>query len=152
LRATAGAPHSSWVDSQGVYAMKTDARKIIALVAMLGTLAAAPAMADNDKDKPDKRPAHTAYNDASVNHGQVVSDCNHRANDHELKGIDRQDYVEWCTSRGYRYDTSYRDGYWTNDRGCYGKANDRGMTGDRRAEFLHSCLARDDERRYLPRL
>jgi hypothetical protein len=136
--------------------MTTNTRKIIALVAMLGTLAAAPTLADNDKAnndkaKPDKR-AHTAYNDASANHGQVVSDCNHRANDRELKGIDRQDYVEWCTSRGYRYDNSYRDGYWTNDRGCYGKANDRGLTGDNRADFLRSCLARDDERRYLPRL
>jgi hypothetical protein len=133
-------------------ALNTDIRKIIALAAMLGALVAMPTYADNGNGKPDKRPVHTAYNDGSVNHGQVVSDCNHGANDRELKGIDRQDYVEWCTSRGYRYDNSYRDGYWTNDRGCYGKANDRGMTGDRRADFLRDCLARDEDRRYLQRL
>ena len=133
-------------------ALKTVISKVIALAALLGVLVAMPTYADNDNGEPDKRPTHMAYNDGSVNHGQVVSDCNHRANDRELAGIDRQDYVEWCTSRGYRYDNSYRDRYWTNDRGCYGKANDRGMTGDRRADFLRDCLARDDDRRYLPRL
>ena len=52
------------------------------------------------------------------------------------QGQRSSDYVEWCTARGHRYDRSYSDGYWTNDRGCYNKANDGSLTGDRRAEFL----------------
>jgi hypothetical protein len=125
--------------------------RIPALTAMLGVLVASPAFADSDKPKPDNRPTHTAFNDRPDNRGQIVSDCNHRANDRELMGIDRQDYVEWCTSRGHRYDRSYMDNYWDDDRTCYGRANDRGMTGDRRADFLHNCLARDNDRRYPPR-
>ena len=83
---------------------------------------------------------------APVNHGQVVSDCNHRANDRNMKGQDRQDYVEWCTSRGYRYTTQYGPRYWDSDRSCYARANDRGLTGDRREDYLRSCLGKDDDR------
>ena len=36
---------------------------------------------------------------AEENRGQPVSDCHHRANLQNLKGEDRTDFVEWCTSR-----------------------------------------------------
>jgi hypothetical protein len=84
---------------------------------------------------------------APVNHGQMVSDCNHRANERNLKGHERQDYVEWCTSRGYRYtNPQYGARYRDTDRSCYSQANDRGLTGDRRTDFLRSCLGKDDDR------
>ena len=82
-----------------------------------------------------------------ANHGQMVSDCNHRANDRNLKGHERQDYVEWCTERGYRYtNPQYGTRYWDTDRSCYSRANEGGLTGDRRADFLRSCLGKDDDR------
>jgi hypothetical protein len=120
--------------------------RVLALAAMLGVAIAGVATADTSR--PANKPAHTAFDDRPENHGQIVSGCNHRAKDRELIGIDRQDYVEWCTSRGYRYDRSHMDSYWDDDRNCYGQANDRGMTGDRRAEFLGRCLDRDDDRRH----
>ena len=94
--------------------------------------------------------SHTALGEAS-NRGQVVSACNHNANERELTGHDRQDYVEWCTSRGHRYDRDYTDRYWNDDRRCYGQADDRSLTGDRRAKYLADCLQRDDDRRYPDR-
>jgi hypothetical protein len=129
--------------------------RIPALAVMVGVFAATAALAGNDKprllNKPihTVKPTHTAFND-HPNRGQIASDCNHRAEDRELMGIDRQDYVEWCTSRGHRYDRSRMDDYWNDDRTCYGRANDHVMTGDRRAEFLSNCLESDDERRHSP--
>jgi hypothetical protein len=80
-----------------------------------------------------------------VPHGQVVSECNHRANEKNLKGQDRKDFVEWCESRGarYRYDDKRYDG----DKNCYQKANNKGLTGDKRANFLEKCFGKygDDD-------
>lgn len=74
--------------------------------------------------------------------GQVVSECNHRANDRNLKGQDRKDFVEWCESRGARF--KYDDGRYDGERNCYQKANNKGLTGDKRASFLGKCLADAD--------
>jgi hypothetical protein len=30
------------------------------------------------------------------NHGQRVSECNHRANERKLQGRDRKEFVDWC--------------------------------------------------------
>jgi len=73
-----------------------------------------------------------------ANHGQVVSECNHRANERNLKGQDRKDYTEWCESRGERY--GYDDGRYSRDRECYQYAYKKGLTGQRRANFLNACL------------
>jgi hypothetical protein len=74
--------------------------------------------------------------------GQVVSECNHRANEKNLKGEDRKDFTEWCESRGarYRYDDKRYDG----EKNCYQKANNKGLTGDRRQQFLENCFGGDD--------
>jgi hypothetical protein len=133
--------------------------KTLALSLLIALSICAPAHADND-NKPNKgepkdhgnatapAPAHVVplSSPAPVNHGQVVSDCNHRANDRALKGQERQDWVEWCTSRGYRYTTQNGPKYWDSDRSCYSRANDHGLSGDRREDFLRSCLGKDDDR------
>ena len=75
---------------------------------------------------------------AKDNHGQVVSECNHRANERNLKGQDRKDYTEWCESRGARY--GYDDGRYSRDRECYQYAYRKGLSGERRVNFLNGCL------------
>jgi hypothetical protein len=73
------------------------------------------------------------------NHGQVVSDCNHRANERNLKGQERKDFTEWCESRGARYQYDYRR--YDGEKSCYQKANNKGLTGDKRSNFLDKCFA-----------
>lgn len=80
------------------------------------------------------------------NHGQVVSECNQRANDRKLKGEDRKDFVEWCESRGARY--KYEDKWYAVEKNCYQKANNKGLTGDKRRNFLDKCLANSDDKYY----
>jgi hypothetical protein len=72
------------------------------------------------------------------NHGQRVSDCNHRANSKQMKGQDRKAYVEWCVDNGERY--KYDDRRWTSSRSCYQKADDRNLSGDARRHYINSCL------------
>jgi hypothetical protein len=72
------------------------------------------------------------------NRGEVASECNHRANERKLKGQERQDFVEWCESRGARY--KYDDTRYDGEKNCYQKANNQGLTGDKRANFLDKCL------------
>jgi hypothetical protein len=59
-------------------------------MALLLALAAPGSYADNDK-----------------NHGQVVSDCNQRANARNVKGQDRKDFVDWCVDRDERTSDDY---------------------------------------------
>ncbi|MCM2313046.1 MAG: PsiF family protein [Steroidobacteraceae bacterium] len=80
------------------------------------------------------------------NHGQVVSECNHRANSRNLKGQERKDFTEWCESRGARY--KYDDNRYGNERDCYQKANKKGLAGNKRANFLDKCLAETDSKYY----
>ena len=103
---------------------------------------------DNDKNKDkdkDKDYDHGKDYDKS-NHGQVVSECNHRANSKNLKGQERKDFTEWCESRGARY--KYDDNRYGNERNCYQKANNKGLSGDKRANFLNKCLAETDSKYY----
>ena len=72
------------------------------------------------------------------NHGQVVSECNHRANERKLKGQDRKEFVEWCESRGARY--GYDDNRYSRERECYRKADNKELRGDKRQKFLANCL------------
>ena len=83
---------------------------------------------------------------AQENHGQVVSECNHRANDRNLKGQDRKDFVEWCESRGARY--KYDDKRYDGEKNCYQKADNKGLTGDKRQNFLQKCLGGSDDNYY----
>ena len=80
------------------------------------------------------------------NKGQVTSECNHRANERNMKGQDRKDYVEWCESRGASYKYDYNR--YGNERNCYQRANDKNLRGDDRANFLRRCLSDVDKRDY----
>jgi hypothetical protein len=86
--------------------------------------------------------------DEQWNHGQVVSECNHRANQRNMKGQDRKQWVEWCTEHGQRF--GYDNRYWNNDRTCYQKADDRNLSCDKRRSYLHECLSKSDRNRYDP--
>ena len=80
------------------------------------------------------------------NQGQVTSECNHRANERNMKGQDRKDYVEWCESRGANYKYDYNR--YGNERNCYQRANDKNLRGDDRANYLRRCLSDVDSRYY----
>jgi hypothetical protein len=97
------------------------------------------------KGMPNDRAHQDERGKADDNHGQVVSECNHRANQKNLKGKDRQDYVEWCTDRGERY--RYDDRRYDRDRGCYRRAEERGLSGDFRRVFIQDCLRKVDKDR-----
>jgi hypothetical protein len=97
-----------------------------------------------DYDDKGKNKDKSTGQDAS-NRGQVTSECNHRANDKNLKGQERKDYVEWCQSRGARY--GYRDDDYKRERGCYQSVFDKMLGGEKRQSYLDECL-REAERKY----
>ena len=121
----------------------------------LGLLLAPVAFAEPPADK--GKPAAAAHDDDKSgdkgryddndggNRGQVVSDCNHRANEKNLKGKDRQEYVEWCTDRGEHY--KYDDRRYDQDRSCYRRAEEKGLSGDFRRVFIQDCLRRLEKNR-----
>ena len=94
------------------------------------------------------QPNQNDKGDDQLNHGQVVSECNHRANQRNMKGQDRKQWVEWCTEHGAALRVRQR--YWNNDRTCYQKADDRNLSGDKRRAYLHDCLSKADRNRYDP--
>jgi hypothetical protein len=77
------------------------------------------------------------------NHGQVVSECNHRANDRKLKGKERQDFVDWCTDSSERH--GFYDWRWNDDRSCYQKADNKGLSGDKRRDFVRRCVDKNTD-------
>jgi hypothetical protein len=101
-----------------------------------------PAAAAHDDDKSGNKERH---DDDDGNRGQVVSDCNHRANEKQLKGKERQQYVEWCTDRGEHY--KFDDRRYDQDRSCYRRADERGMSGDFRRVFIQDCLRKLEKNR-----
>jgi hypothetical protein len=102
---------------------------------MVALLAVGTAQADNDKGKGQDQ----GQDKNGQNHGQVVSECNHQANQRNLKGQDRKDYTEWCESRGGRYQYDYNR--YGSEKTCYQRANNKGLKGDKRANFLDKCFA-----------
>jgi hypothetical protein len=76
--------------------------------------------------------------DGPDNHGQVVSECNHRANDRKLKGQERHDFVEWCTDATERH--GFDDQRWHEDRACYEQADRKHLSGDARRNFVRGCV------------
>ena len=99
---------------------------------------------DDYKDK--SRDKYDDKYQGKENHGQVVSECNHRANERNLKGQDRKDFTEWCESRGARYKYDY--GRYDGEKSCYQKANNKGLTGDKRQNFLEKCFGGGDDKYY----
>ena len=79
------------------------------------------------------------------NRGQVVSECNHRANEKSLKGKDRQEYLEWCTEHGDR--DRYDDRRYDQARSCYRNADDKGLSGDFRRTYIQECVRRQERNR-----
>ncbi len=103
---------------------------------------------DRDRDDRDGRKLHEfdGYREDQLkNHGQAVSACNHRANQRNMKGQARREWVEWCVDRGERH--KYDDRRYADDRSCYRKANERNLSGDFRRVFILDCLEREDKRR-----
>lgn len=87
-----------------------------------------------DKDRDDKQKKMT--------HGQVVSECNHRANERKLKGKDRKHFVEWCTERGERY--RFDDRRYKYDEDCYDRADRKNLSGLKHETFIAECTAKRD--------
>ena len=127
------------------------------LVALaLGIVLAPVALADQPADKGNKGGKSQQYDDrdngqgkskdkgGDPNHGSVVSECNHRANERNLKGQDRKEWTEWCEERGGRYNYDYQR--YSSDRNCYQKADNKGLSGDKRRKFINDCL--DKPNRY----
>lgn len=102
---------------------------------LVASLTFATAQADNGRQGQGQGQGQGA--DKS-NHGQVVSECNHRANERNLKGQDRKEFTEWCESRGARY--GYDDNRYSRERECYRKADNKELKGDKRQKFLANCL------------
>jgi Ni/Co efflux regulator RcnB len=123
---------------------------LLALALAPVALAAPPAdkgkgaQAAQDKGRPESSDKHEDKADAD-NRGQVVSDCNHRANEKKLQGHERQDYLEWCTDRGDRY--QYDDRRYDQDRSCYRRADERGLSGDVRRVYVQECLRKQEKSR-----
>jgi hypothetical protein len=80
------------------------------------------------------------------NKGQVTSDCNHLANQRNLKGQERKQWVEWCQDRGGAY--HYDDNRWKSERSCYQKADDKGLSGDKRKKYLKNCFENHPEQKH----
>jgi hypothetical protein len=76
----------------------------------------------------------------SSNHGQVVSECNHRANERNLKGQERKQWTEWCEERGGSHNYDYKR--YSSERTCYQKADNKGLSGDKRRKFINDCLGK----------
>jgi Ni/Co efflux regulator RcnB len=120
---------------------------LLSTIAVLSLLAA-PIFADPPADKGQgnsqseqhkQSSAQRDYdNHSDTNHGQVVSECNHRANARNMKGQDRKQWVEWCEERGARY--KYDDHRWGTERSCYQRADSRNLSGDQRRKFINNCL------------
>ncbi len=121
-------------------------------VMVLGIALAPVALADPPADKGNKGGKSQQYDDPfddsgkskgkgdDPNHGSVVSECNHRANERNLKGQDRKQWTEWCEERGSRNNYDYRR--YSTDRNCYQKADSKGLSGDQRRRFINDCLDR----------
>ena len=116
----------------------------IALSAVLAPVAYAEPPADKGKNAnaAANRDHETADDDSR---GKVVSECNHRANTKELKGKERQEYLEWCADHGERH--RYDDRRYDQDRSCYRKADDKGLSGDFRRVFVQDCLRKQEKSR-----
>lgn len=101
-------------------------------------------------DDRDHRDFDEHRDEGKDNRGQVVSDCNHHANERKLKGGERKQFVEWCEDRGARY--NYDERRWKGERTCYDKADRKGLSGDKRRKFLNKCFDEQmGNREYDPR-
>jgi hypothetical protein len=85
------------------------------------------------------------YTENDDTRGQQVSECNHRANERNMQGKDRQEFVEWCTEHGAAH--KYDERRFAQDRPCYRKADEKGLSGDLRRVYVQDCLRRQEKAR-----
>lgn len=132
-------------------------KSLVSLAAVALLVLAGPSNAEPEKGQgqgqaraqsnaPPQSQAHDdrahAGSDRKMTHGQVVSECNHRANERKLKGKDRKHFVEWCTERGERY--RFDDRRYSYDKDCYQRADSKGLSGTARMVFVADCAAKRD--------
>lgn len=74
---------------------------------------------------------------------QEYRSCFERADEHDIQGEDEvHEFVDWCVAHGDRY----TDEQWARYLRCDARAEARGLSGERRREYLRDCL--DDYRVY----
>lgn len=93
-------------------------------------------------------PASFADEQGPRNRGQSVSDCNHRADERNLKGQGRKEFVGGCTSRYQVMDDERRDRY----RDCHARAAARGLHDAGRRQYIEDCVTGRLDRRTLTML
>lgn len=101
--------------------------KLIALTTLMLILVAPTGRADSGEGN------------IGVNRGQSVSDCNHRANLQQINGEEREDFVDWCTSRDeaaadHRKPDRYSE--------CYARMTDRELSDAQGNQYLVNCAGR----------
>jgi hypothetical protein len=103
--------------------------KHLSMALLAASLVAAPALADRGWFGAGDEPP-----------GQVVSGCNHQANDLKLKGKERKRFVERCKERGGdRWSSA------DNDRNCRERAARLDLGDAAREDFMRHCREyRDD--------
>ena len=98
--------------------------KLIAMTTLVLVLGAPLGRADGvDRNRADDR-------------GQGVSDCNHRANLQQLKGPERKDFVDWCTSRDEAAGIDQKRDRYSE---CYARMTDRNMSDADRSQYRRNC-------------
>jgi hypothetical protein len=130
--------------------MNTRFTSLLAALA-LGIVLAPVALADPPADKGNQGGKSQSQGDqgkskdkgGDPNHGSVVSECNHRANERNLKGQDRKEWTEWCEERGSR--NSYDYHRFSTDRNCYQQADSKRLSGDQRRKYINDCLDRPNK-------
>jgi hypothetical protein len=122
-------------------------KRYLAILAFAVTLLAPAAQADpgnaQGNSQANSRGNGPSGQSGKDNHGQVVSECNHRANERKLKGKERQDFVDWCTDSSERH--GFYDWRWNDDRSCYQKADNKGLSGDQRRDFIRRCVDKNTD-------
>jgi hypothetical protein len=90
--------------------------------------------------------AGLAHADDHPNYGQIQSDCAHAANDRNLKGEARQDFMDWCSGAAARFpdhNVSKRYGRYDD---CAAGARSLGYKGDDRQRYIDWCVDRTPDR------
>jgi hypothetical protein len=91
--------------------------------------------------------AGVARADAPRSQGQIQSDCAHAANDRQLKGQDRQEFINWCTSfTASRIDARDATKRYDRYQSCAEGANRHNYKGDDRERYLDWCTGQSPDK------
>src|SRR4029077_2818397 len=81
-----------------------------------------------------------AHAEQPRNNGQVVSDCAHQANQRDLKGQARQDFLDWCSANAARSDNRDVNKHYDRYDSCADAAGRQGYKGDDRQRYMDWCV------------